>query len=250
MGFFDMFDKLDDCVQTIVDATFGWSNTLQKKHLEKVKTKNEKDILETKARIEEEGKKLESERKEREKKIQLEFEKEQNDERKRLLKAEQEIYEQDISFKVEQVKKLTEIVSGLQNEHSKKVMLLLTEYKESQISIIKDLKDSSNQNIKNIAEEAKEYKESFPEIYTLKLEQIKVELTNHQKLLGELTDGMTEDLRNIQNWLLDASKFNAEDFILKISGSTEEAKNFSRFLENKQINPDALEIELKDEINT
>ena len=232
MGFFDMFDKLDDCVQTIVDATFGWSNTLQKKHLEKIKTKNEKDILETKARIAEEGKKLEAERQERERKFQL------------------EIYEQDISFKVEQVKKLTEIVSGLQNEHSKKVMLLLTEYKESQISIIKDLKDSSNQNIKNISEEAKEYKESYPEIYTLKLEQIKVELTNHQKLLGELTDGMTEDLRNIQNWLLDASKFNAEDFILKISGSTEEAKNFSKFLENKQINPNELEIEFKDESNT
>ena len=249
MGIFDMFDKLDDCVKIIVDATFGWSNTLQEKHLNNIKTKNEKSLKETEARIEAEKMKLQADLEEKRKQFQLEIEKEQNEERKKMCEKEQELYEQDVAFKVEQVQKLTEIVSGLQNEHSRKVMALLTEYKEQQISIIKDLKKSSMDNIKQITEEAKDFKESFPEIYTLKLEQAKVELISHQKLLSDVTDGMSTDLKNIQNWLLDSSRFNAENFILKISGSKSESENLKTFLEDRKITNKMLEIEFSEEGN-
>ncbi len=243
---FDMFDKLDDCVKVIVDATFGWSTTLQKKHLENIRTRNKKDLLETQARIEEEGKRLEAERKEREKQFQLEYEKEQNEERKKLLEKEQELHERDIAFKISQVQKLTQIVSGLQNEHSKKVMSLLVDYRAAQTEILKDLTQSYNENIRNITEEAKEFKIDYPEIYALKLKQIENEEDNHQKLVSEMTDGMQNDLSKIQAWLLDSSKFNAEEFILKISGSKEEAANFKKFLDSRNINPQLLEQNLSD----
>jgi len=235
MAWWNIFDKLDDALKVIVEATFGWSNTLQEKHLDNIKTKNQKDILETQARLDAEKQKLESEIAEKEKKYQLEIEKEQNAEKKKMLKLEQELYHKDMQFKVEMVGKITEIVSGLQNEHSRRVMSLLTEYKQQQIFIINGLKDSHNQNMKQIAEESKEYREPFPEIYTIKLEQLKVELGSHQKLLSDITDGMNTDLQNIQKWLLDSSRFNAEEFVLKISGSQEEANNFQNFLNDKKI---------------
>lgn len=241
--FFDMFDKLDDCVQTIVDATFGWSKTLQEKHLENVRTKNATKLKETEAKIEAEKKKLEAELAERNKQFQVEIEKEQNEERRKMLQIEHDLYVQEIQFKVSQVEKLTKIVSGLQSEHSKKVMALLTEYKQQQILIIADLKKTSNDYVNQITTEAKEYKDSFPEIYTLKLEQLSIELESHRKLLSEVTDEMNTDLKNIQNWLLDSSRFNAEDFILKISGSKSEADNLRVFLEDKKITNEMLESE-------
>lgn len=235
MAWWGVIDKIDDALKVVVDATFGWSNTLQEKHLDDIRTKNKKDILETQERLEAEKKKLESEITERERKYQLEIEKEKNTEKKAMLKLEQDLYHKDMQFKVEMVGKITEIVSGLQNEHSRRVMALLTEYKQQQIFIINGLKDSHNQNMKQIAEESKEYRESFPEIYSIKLEQLKIELGSHQKLLYDITDGMNTDLQNIQKWLLDSSRFNAEEFVLKISGSKEEANNFQNFLNDKKI---------------
>ena len=241
--FFDMFDKLDDCVQTIVDATFGWSKTLQEKHLENIRTKNATKLKETEAKIEAEKKKLEAELAERNKQFKVEIEREQNEERRKMLQIEHDLYAQEIQFKVSQVEKLTKIVSGLQSEHSKKVMALLTEYKQQQILIINDLTKTSHDYVNLITTEAKEYKDNFPEIYTLKLEQIKIELDSHRKLLSEVTDEMNTDLKNIQNWLLDSSRFNAEDFILKISGSKSEADNLRVFLEDKKITNEMLESE-------
>lgn len=235
MAWWNAFDKLDDALKVVVDATFGWSNTLQEMHLDNIRTKNQKDILETQAKLDAERQKLEYEIAEREKKYQFEIEKEQNSEKKEILKLEQELYHKDMQFKVEMVGKITEIVSGLQNEHSRRVMALLTEYKQQQIFIINGLKDSHNQNMKQITEESKEYREQFPEIYTIKIEQLKVELSSHQKLLSDITTGMNTDLQNIQKWLLDSSRFNAEEFVLKISGSKEEANNFQNFLNDKKI---------------
>lgn len=122
-------------------------------------------------------------------------------------------------------------------------MALLTEYKQQQILIINDLTKTSHDYVNLITTEAKEYKDNFPEIYTLKLEQIKIELDSHRKLLSEVTDEMNTDLKNIQNWLLDSSRFNAEDFILKISGSKSEADNLRVFLEDKKITNEMLESE-------
>lgn len=107
VGFFDMFDKLDDCVQTIVDATFGWSKTLQEKHLENIRTKNATKLKETEAKIEAEKKKLEAELAERNKQFQVEIEREQNEERRKMLQIEHDLYAQEIQFKVSQVEKLT-----------------------------------------------------------------------------------------------------------------------------------------------
>ena len=230
-----MFDKLDDAFNTLVEATFGWSKTLQAKHLDNIKTRNQKEIMETQAKLDEEKKRLEFEMKEKDKRLKIEIEKEQNEQKKLNLQAEQELMHQDMKFKVDMVEKLTQIVSGLQNEHSRRVMALLTDYKRQQIDIISDLKDSHKNLMKELAEESKEYKNDFPEIYTIKIEQQKAELSLHHKLIGDITDGMSADLQHIQDWLLDSSRFNAEEFILKISGSKDEAKHFKKYLDNNGI---------------
>jgi hypothetical protein len=233
---FGMFDKLDDAINTIVDATFGWSKTLQAKHLDNIKTRNQKEIMETQKKLEEEKKRLEFELKEIEERLELEIEQEKNEQKRINLQAEQELIHQDMKFKVDMVEKLTQIVSGLQNEHSRRVMALLTDYKRQQIDIISDLKDSHKNLMKELAEESREYKNDFPEIYNVKIEQQKAELSTHQKLIGDITNGMSADLQRIQNWLLDSSSFNAEEFILKISSSKDEANNFQKYLDNNNIN--------------
>jgi hypothetical protein len=234
-GIFGMFDKLDDAFNTIVEATFGWSKTLQAKHLDNIKTRNQKEIMETQKKLEEERKRLEFEMREKEEHLRLEIEKEKDEQKRINLQAEQELIHQDMKFKIDMVEKLTQIVSGLQNEHSRRVMALLTDYKRQQIDIISNLKDSHKNLMKELAEESKEYKDNFPEIYNVKIEQQKAELSTHQKLIGDITNGMSADLQHIQNWLLDSSRFNAEEFILKISGSKDEAKNFQRYLDNNNV---------------
>lgn len=240
MAWWDIFDKLDDALKVVVDATFGWSNTLQAKHLENIKTRNQKELSETQARLDAEKRRLEAEINEKDEKFRRELEKERNIEKQEQIKLEQELYHQDMEFKVKMVGKITEIVSGLQNAHSRRVMALLTEYKQQQIFIIDGLKESHKKNMREIADESKEFKDAHPEIYKIKMEQLRIELGSHQKLLGDITDGMSADLQNIQKWLLDSSRFNAEEFVLKISGSKDEAKNFQRFLDEKKIDVNLL----------
>ena len=47
--------------------------------------------------------------------------------------------------------------------------------------------------------------------------------------------GMNSDLKKIQEWLLDTSRFNAEEFILKIAGGRDQAIAFKTYLEDKKI---------------
>jgi hypothetical protein len=237
---FGMFDKLDDAFNTIVDATFGWSKTLQEKHLDNIRTRNKKEIMETQQRLEEEKRRLEFEMKKEEERLKLDIEKEKDEQKRINHQAELELIHQDMKFKIDMVEKLTQIVSGLQNEHSRRVMALLTDYKRQQIEIISALKDSHKNLMKELAEESKEYKDDFPEIYNVKIEQQKAELATHQKLIGDITDGMSADLQRIQNWLLDSSRFNAEEFILKISGSKDDARNFQKYLDNNNIDVEIL----------
>jgi hypothetical protein len=177
---------------------------------------------------------------EKEERFRLEIAKEQNERKKVSLQAEQELMHQDMKFKIDMVEKLTQIVSGLQNEHSRRVMALLTDYKRQQIDIISDLKDSHKNLMKELAEESKEYKNGFPETYNVKIERQKAELSTHQKLIGDITNGMSADLQHTQDWLLDSSRFNAEEFILKISGSQDEAKHFKKYLDNNGIDVEVL----------
>jgi hypothetical protein len=100
--------------------------------------------------------------------------------------------------------------------------------------------------MRQISEESKEFRDEHPEIYKIKIDQLKVELGSHQKLLGDITDGMSADLQNIQAWLLDSSRFNAEEFVLKISGSASEADRFQRFLQDKKIDVTLLNQGLSD----
>jgi hypothetical protein len=240
MTWWNVFDKLDDALKVVVDATFGWSGTLQEGYLEKIRTRNQKEISETRARLDAEKSRLEGEIRERDERFQRELEKERNIEKQEQLKVEQKLYHQDMEFKVKMVGKITAIVSGLQNEHSRRVMALLTEYKQQQIFIIDGLKESHKRNMREIADESKQFKEEHPEIYKIKMEQLRGELGSHQKLLGDITDGMSTDLQNIQKWLLDSSRFNAEEFVLKISGSKDEARNFQHFLDERKIDVNLL----------
>ncbi len=236
MAWWNLFDKLDDALKTIVDATFGWSNTLQEKHLDNIRTRNKIEIERTQAELENERKRLDAEIQENERVYQEQIRQAQSDDTKKMMRLEHQLQKKEIQFKVDMVGKITQIVSGLQNTHSRQVMALLTEYKQQQISIINELKNSNAIFIEQIASEAKPYRDSFPEIFSVKMEQLDVELSSHRKLLDDIITGMNTDLNKIQNWLLDASRFNAEEFILKISGSKVEAKNFQNFLSDRKIN--------------
>ena len=236
------FEKIGDALKVVIDATFGWSINLQKERLKRIKTTTQEDILQTKAEIEREKLILENQLKDEEHRRQLEIQQVTDTAKRAAMMLEHEIWQESIKFRVNVVTELTGIVSDLQNEHCRKIMALLTDYKMQQIDAIKELEDDNRENINQITEEAKEYKENFPEIYMIKLEQMRSAIQRHHHLVMELTNGMRKDIDTIKAWLLDATRFNAEDFILKIAG-TDSKEGFKKYLEQKGISLEQLSAE-------
>jgi hypothetical protein len=230
------FEKLDDTLQTIVDATFGWSKTLQEAHLHKVKTESERGMVELQAQIEQEKARLEAERLEKEREYEEQRKAAHEEKKRKALEHEHKLYQQGIEFKIKMVEELTKIVSGLQNEHSRRVMAIISDFRSQQTLAIRDLEEENKVRVEQIMQETTPYKDSHPELYDIKLEQLRSLLQRHNGIVEEFTIGVRKDLERIQTWLLDSSKFNAQQFVLEISnGQQAQAQAFQKFLQDRHI---------------